>query len=202
MKLPTQVALVRPALSMTVLLTLVTGLMYPALVTAVAKSVFPAQAEGSLERVDGRIAGSRLIGRACSEAGEFWGRPSSTGGGPYKASSSSGSNLGPTNPALAQAVRERVQALRAADPGNESPIPVDLVTSSASGLDPDISPAAAHFQVRRVALATRQSEASLHRLVDQMVVPRLAGVLGEPHVNVAALNQALRRMSAPAAHEE
>lgn len=195
-------ALARSAFVMTVSLTVITGLVYPALVTGIAAVAFPAQAAGSIERENGRIVGSELIGRAFSAPGEFWGRPSATGTGPYNASASSGSNLGPTNATLATAVRDRVRVLRESDPTNTSRIPVDLVTASASGLDPDISPAAAHYQVPRVARVTHRSEAELHALIDSRVVPRLIGVLGEPRINVAGLNAALRRLPAQRHGEE
>jgi len=173
------------------LLTIVTGVAYPLLVTAIAQVVFPRQANGSLIVRDGKPVGSVLIGQPFDDPKYFWGRPSTTSPFPYNASSSSGSNQGPTNPDLIKAVQGRVDALRAADPGNTAPVPVDLVTASASGLDPHISPAAALFQVRRVAKARGMSADAVGVLVARHSEGRLLGVLGEPRVNVLALNLAL-----------
>lgn len=184
-------AQLRPAIVSLVLLSVVTGLAYPALVTVVAQLVFPRQANGSLIVKDGKALGSALIGQPFGDPKYFWGRPSATSPFPYNAGASSGSNLGPTNPALTRAVQERVDALRAADPGNAAPVPVDLVASSASGLDPHISPASALYQAARVARARGLDTALVQRLVDQHVEGRLLGVLGEPRVNVLALNLAL-----------
>jgi K+-transporting ATPase ATPase C chain len=172
-------------------LTILTGLVYPLVVTGVAELVFPHQAHGSLTVRDGRAVGSELIGQPFQAPKYFWGRPSATTPMPYNAGSSGGSNLGPTNPDLGKQVKDRVAALRAADPGNHQPVPVDLVTASASGLDPDISPAAAEFQVPRVARARRLPDAAVRDLVRAHTSPRLAGVLGEPRVNVLELNLAL-----------
>src|SRR5512146_2909336 len=152
-------SLLRPALTLLLLLTLLTGAAYPALVTGLAQGLFPKAANGSLVPVGGRVVGSALIGQSFADPGRFWGRPSALAPRPYGASTSGGSNLGPTNPALAQAVAERVAARRAADPANTAPIPIDLVTASASGLDPDVSPAAALWQVPRVARARGLPEA-------------------------------------------
>jgi potassium-transporting ATPase KdpC subunit len=181
----------RPALVSLILLSVVTGLAYPALVTAIAQVVFPRQANGSLIVKDGKAVGSALIGQPFDDPKYFWGRPSATSPFPYNAGASSGSNLGPTNPALTKAVQERVDALRAADPGNTAPVPVDLATASGSGLDPHISPAAALYQVGRVAKARKLDDAAVRRLVEQHTEGRQLGFLGEPRVNVLALNLAL-----------
>jgi K+-transporting ATPase ATPase C chain len=184
-------AQIRPAIVSLVLLSVVTGLAYPAIVTAIAQVVFPHQANGSLIIKDGKAIGSSLIGQLFDDPKYFWGRPSATSPLPYNAAASSGSNLGPTNPALIKAVQERVDALRAADPGNTAPVPVDLVTASGSGLDPHISPAAAFYQVRRVARARGLSEEVVRGLVEGHIEGRQLGFLGEPRVNVLALNHAL-----------
>src|SRR5574341_2475932 len=160
---------VRPAIVLLVLLSAMTGLAYPALVTAIAQVVFPHQANGSLIVKDGKAVGSALIGQPFDDPKYFWGRPSATSPFPYNAGSSSGSNLGPTNPDLEKAVKERVEALRAADPGDAATVPVDLVTTSGSGLDPHISPAAALFQVRRVSRARGLDEAAVRQLVERQV---------------------------------
>ena len=173
------------------LLTVVTGVVYPGLVTLVAAVAFPAQAGGSLVSVDDRVVGSRLIGQSFSSPRYFWGRPSATGPQPNNGAVSSGSNQGPLNPALIAAVESRVAALRAADPGNTRPVPVDLVTASASGLDPHISVAAAKFQVARVARERGLPEARVLELVRDATAGRTLGVLGEPRVNVLELNLAL-----------
>jgi potassium-transporting ATPase KdpC subunit len=184
-------ALIRPAVVLLVLLSAVTGLAYPALVTVIAQIVFPRQANGSLIVKDGKTVGSVLIGQPFDEPKYFWGRPSATSPFPYNAGASSGSNLSPTNPDLVKAVQDRVDALRAADPDNKAPVPVDLVTASGSGLDPHISPAAALYQVGRVAKARKLDEAAVRRLVEQHTEGRQFGFLGEPRVNVLALNLAL-----------
>jgi potassium-transporting ATPase KdpC subunit len=181
----------RTAVVVLAALTLVTGLAYPALVTAIAQAVFPHQANGSLIVKDGTPIGSALIGQPFDDPKYFWSRPSGTSPFAYNAGASSGSNLGPTNPALTEAVQGRVEALRAADPGNTDPVPVDLVTASGSGLDPHISPAAALYQVRRVAKARHLEEQAVRELVERHVEGRQLGVLGEPRVNVLALNLAL-----------
>ncbi|GAB4063751.1 potassium-transporting ATPase subunit KdpC [Uliginosibacterium sediminicola] len=188
--------LIRPALSLFVLLSLVTGLLYPLLVTAIAGSAFPQQASGSLVERDGKPVGSLLIGQNFSDPKYFWGRPSATGPQPNNASASGGSNLGPNNPALIDAVSARIAALKAADPENRLPVPVELVTASASGLDPEISPAAAAYQLARVAKARTLSPAQLAALVERYTQPRQFGVLGEARVNVLALNLALDQMQA------
>lgn len=172
-------------------LTVITGVLYPLAVTAIAQIAMPARANGSLIAQDGRTVGSTLIGQSFNSPGYFWSRPSATGPMPYNAAASSGSNLGPTNPALEEAVRERIAALRAADPGNQAPVPVDLVTASGSGLDPHISPAAAAFQVARVARERGMDPARLGALVAEHTEGRTFGLLGERRVNVLALNLAL-----------
>lgn len=186
--------LIRPAVSLFVLLTVVTGVVYPLAVTGVAKGAFPAQAGGSLIVKDGLVVGSRLIGQNFTDPKYFWGRPSATGPMPYNAANSGGSNQGPTNPALVEAVKGRVEALKAADPTNAAPIPVDLLTASGSGLDPDISVAAAEYQVPRVARARGVSPDNVKSLVARETTDRLFGLLGEKRVNVLALNLALDEM--------
>jgi K+-transporting ATPase ATPase C chain len=183
--------LLRPCLGVFTLLTLVTGVVYPALVTTVAGLAFPAQAGGSLIERDGRAVGSSLLGQPFSSPGYFWSRPSATAPQPYNGGSSAGSNLAATNPALAAAVADRVRALRAADPGNEASVPVDLVTASGSGLDPHISPAAAEYQVERVARTRGLSPERVRTLVSAHTHGRVLGLLGEPRVNVVELNLAL-----------
>jgi len=183
--------LLRPALSLFVLLSAITGLAYPLAVTGIAGAVFPEQAAGSLILQDGKPVGSSLIGQNFSDPKHFWGRPSATAPQPYNAAASSGSNQGPLNPALVDAVRGRVEALRAADPGNTAPIPTDLVSASASGLDPHISPAAALWQTGRVAKARGLPEAQIKALVDAHTEGRQWGLLGEARVNVLKLNLAL-----------
>jgi len=173
------------------LLTVATGIVYPGVVTGVAQIAFREPANGSLIVRDGKPIGSALIGQPFSDPKYFWSRPSATAPQPYNGLASSGSNQGPTNPALAAAVRERVEALRATDPGNDAPVPADLVTASASGLDPHISPAAAEYQLRRVARLRGLEEAKLRALVQQHTEGRQLGVLGEARVNVLPLNLAL-----------
>ncbi|WP_437298415.1 potassium-transporting ATPase subunit KdpC [Sorangium sp. So ce426] len=184
----------RPALVLLLVLTGLTGFAYPLLSTAIAQAAFPHQANGSLVLRGGRVVGSTLLGQPFHRSHDpryFWGRPSATSPVPYAGQASAGSNLGPTNPALVEAVKARVDALRAADPEGAAPVPVDLVTASGSGLDPHISPAAAEYQVRRVARARGLSEAEVRRLVARHTEGRLLGLLGEPHVNVLLLNLAL-----------
>jgi len=187
--------MLRPCLVLFVLLSLLTGVLYPALITVIGQTAFPHQANGSLIHEGERLAGSELIGQPFSDARYFWGRPSATGPTPYNANASNGSNLGPTNPALRTAVAERIAALRAADPGLTGPIPADLVTASASGLDPHLSPASAVIQVPRVAKARRLTEVAVRQLVEAHIEDRQFGVLGEPRVNVLALNRDLDKLS-------
>lgn len=189
----------RTATLVLVALTVVTGGVYPMVVTLVARAVFPHAATGSLIDAGGgplargaAAAGSELVGQPFSSAGHFWGRPSATPPGPYAATASGGSNLGPANPALVAAVGSRIEALRAG--GGEGLVPVDLVTASASGLDPHITPAAAEFQVPRVARARNLSEDAVRDLVRQHTLPRQFGILGEPRVHVLRLNLALDRL--------
>jgi len=182
---------VRAAVVSLVVFTVVTGIVYPVVVTAIAQLVFPHQANGSLIVKDGKSAGSRLIGQPFDDPKYFWSRPSATSPFGYNAGASGASNLSPTNADLIKAVQGRVDALRAADPGNTAPVPVDLVTASGSGLDPDISPAAALYQVGRVAKARKLDEAVVRTLVAQYTQGRQLGLLGEPRVNVLALNLAL-----------
>jgi len=191
-------SLFRPALTLLLVFTVILGLVYPAAITGIARVAFPAQAEGSLLRDGERVVGSSLIGQPFGDPRYFWGRPSATGPVPCNAAASSGSNQGPMNPALHDAVKARVQALQSADPSNTAPIPVELVTASASGLDPHISPAAAYYQVPRVARARSLSEGSVRSMVDAAVERRTFGILGEPRVNVLQLNLALDRTTASA----
>lgn len=183
--------LIKSSLLMLLVLTLITGVAYPLLVTGIAQLVFPKQANGSLIYQDGKLVGSELIGQPFDDPKYFWSRLSATGPFPYNTAASSGSNLGPTNVALVKAVEARVQALLQADPNNTQPIPVDLVTASGSGLDPHISPAAAFYQVPRVARVRNLTEATVRQLVEKHIEGRQLGFLGEPRVNVLKLNLAL-----------
>jgi K+-transporting ATPase ATPase C chain len=185
--------LIRPALTLLLVFTGLLGVVYPFVITGVARVAFPAKAQGSLVHEGDRVAGSALIGQPFDDPRYFWGRPSATPGAPYNAAASSGSNQGPLNPALHDAVKARIETLRAADPGNDDPVPVDLVTASGSGLDPHISPAAAYYQVARVARARSLSEETVRSVVERAIEPRTFGVLGEPRVNVLLLNIALDR---------
>lgn len=174
-------------------LSVLTGLAYPFAMTGLAQLLFPKEANGSLILSAGRPVGSRLIGQSFDEPRYFWGRLSATGPTVYNGAASSGSNLGPANPALLKAVGDRIEALRSADPESRGPVPVDLVTASASGLDPEISPAAADFQLKRVARARGWPESAVERLIRENTRPRFLGLLGEPGVNVLALNNAMDR---------
>jgi K+-transporting ATPase ATPase C chain len=181
----------RPALVLFLALSVLTGLVYPLAVTGIAQLAFPASANGSLIRQGDKVVGSELIGQAFSDPKHFWSRPSATSPMPYNAANSAGSNLGPLNPALADAVKARIAALREADPGNDRPVPVDLVTASASGLDPHISRAAADYQAARVARARGLPEADVRALVERHTEPAWLGFIGEPRVHVLRLNLAL-----------
>jgi potassium-transporting ATPase KdpC subunit len=191
------VAIIRPAIVLFVLLSVLTGIIYPLVVTGIAGFAFPHQAQGSVIVRNGKPVGSDLIGQSFSDPKYFWSRPSATSPQPYNGTGSSGSNLGPLNPALIDAVKVRIQALQAADPGNNAPIPVDLVTASGSGLDPHISVAAAQYQVARVARSRGMNVSALQALVAAHAQGRLGGILGEPRVNVLALNLALDDLGAP-----
>lgn len=192
-------SILRPALVLFTVLTLVTGMAYPLAVTGAAQTLFPAQAAGSLVLQGGQAVGSALIGQNFSDPGHFWGRPSATGPMPYNAAASSGSNQGPLNPALTDAVKARIDALRAADPGNTAAVPVDLVSASASGLDPHLSPAAAQYQAARVAAARRLPLDRVQALVAAHTERPLVAFLGEAKVNVLQLNLALDAQAGPLA---
>ncbi|MHB1059742.1 MAG: potassium-transporting ATPase subunit KdpC [Rhodanobacter sp.] len=183
--------LLRQSFALLLVMTVITGILYPLASTGLAQLIFPHQANGSLIVKDGKPVGSVLIGQSFTDPKYFWGRPSATAPNAYNASASTGSNLGPTNPALTDAVKQRIAALRAADPGNAAPVPVDLVTASGSGLDPEISPAAAQYQLERVAKARGLSTSQVQALVNEYTSGRQLGVLGEPRVNVLQLNLAL-----------
>lgn len=183
--------MLRPVLVVFAVLTVVTGVVYPLAVTAVARLAFPAQAAGSVVEAAGKPVGSALIGQPFSDPKYFWGRPSATSPQPYNGASSSGSNMAVTNSAFSDAVGSRIDTLRTADPGNTRPVPVDLVTTSGSGLDPHISPAAAEYQVARVARARGLTEAGVRAMVAAHTKERTLGLLGERRVNVLALNRAL-----------
>lgn len=178
----------RPVLIVFVLLTLLTGVVYPLIVTGVGQAAFNNRANGSVIQQGERTIGSRLLGQPFTSPKYFWSRPSATGPQPYNGAVSSGSNQAPINPALEAAVKDRIAALRAADPGNIAPVPIDLVTASASGLDPHISPAAAEYQAARVARERKVAEEDVRRLVEQATRGRTFGILGEPRVNVLELN--------------
>jgi potassium-transporting ATPase KdpC subunit len=185
----------RAAFVALVVFTVITGVVYPLAVTGVAQVLFPRQANGSLIKEGDKVVGSSLIGQAFEDPKYFWGRPSATNPGPpYDASSSTGSNLGPTNPDLAKAIQERVAALKEADPDNTAPIPIDLVTASGSGLDPHISIAAAEYQSGRVARMRTQALERVHKLIAEHTEQRTLGLLGEPRINVLELNRALDKL--------
>jgi potassium-transporting ATPase KdpC subunit len=185
------VRLIRPAASLLALMTFLLGIVYPLAIAGVANVAFPRQAQGSLIHQDGKLIGSTLIGQSFSDPKYFWGRPSATSPQPYNGLASSPSNLGPLNPALSDQVKANAKALRDADPDNLQPIPVDLVTASASGLDPDISLAAAHYQAARVARARNLPLAQVEALIGSHQQGRLFGLIGERRINVLALNLAL-----------
>ena len=187
-------SILRPAIILLVLMTLITGIAYPLVVTGVAKVLFPEQAAGSLIAKDGKPVGSRLIGQPFSDPKDFWGRPSASSPQPYNGLDSTGSNLGPLNPALTDAVKAHIAALQAVDPANHASIPVDLVTASASGLDPDISLAAAYYQADRIARLRHLSPDRVRALIARHAKGRFLGVIGEPRVNVLELNLALDTM--------
>ena len=181
----------RPALVLFGALTLATGVLYPLAVTGVGQAVFPHQAAGSIIEVDGKAIGAALIGQQFTSPKYFWGRPSATSPMPFNANGSSASNLGPLNPAFIDAVKGRVDALKAADPANTAPIPVDLVTASGSGLDPEVSLAAVKYQLPRVAAQRHMTPEQVQKLVDGHSSKQVFGIFGEPRVNVLALNLAL-----------
>ena len=190
-------AILRPAVALFALLTILTGIVYPLVVTGIAEVAFPHQAQGSLIMRNGKPVGSHFIGQSFAAPSYFWSRPSATSPQPYNGTASTGSNLGALNPALTDAVKTRIQALQAADPGNKAAIPVDLVTASASGLDPHISVAAARYQIARVARARNLDVRAVQALVAKYSQGRLAGLFGEPRVNVLELNLALDDLHAP-----
>jgi K+-transporting ATPase ATPase C chain len=191
---PRQGGILRPALTVFAALSLVTGLAYPFLTTGIATALFPQQAAGSLIEQDGKVVGSEWIGQPFSSPQYFWGRPSATAPMPYNAAASGGSNLGPRNPALADAIQARIAALKAADPGNAAPVPVDLLTASGSGLDPHISPAGAAYQAGRVARARNLPRAEVDALIRAHTATPWLRVLGDPAVNVLTLNLALDKL--------
>ena len=188
---PQQGGLLRAALVVFVGLSLITGVLYPVVVTGIGKGLFPAQANGSIIERHGKAVGSSLIGQNFDTPQYFWGRISATSPNPYNAQASGGSNLGPSNPALTEAAKARIAALKEADPTNAAPIPADLVTASASGLDPEISPAAAAYQVERVAKARHMPVDTVKKLVAENTKGPILGLFGEPTVNVLELNLAL-----------
>ncbi|KIA80633.1 potassium-transporting ATPase subunit C [Chromobacterium piscinae] len=189
------VKIIRPLLVIFGGLSLLTGLAYPLATTGIAQAVFPAQANGSLIEKDGKVVGSRLIGQNFSGEQHFWGRPSATSPMPYNAGSSGGSNLGPTNKAQLDAVKGNVDNIRKAHPTQTGPVPVDLVTASGSGLDPEISLASAYYQVDRVADARKLPATAVRKLVDDHIIGETFGLLGEPRVNVLELNLALDQLA-------
>lgn len=188
------ISIIRQAFVVFVALTIITGIGYPILVTVVAQAAFPHQANGSLITINGKLVGSELIGQQFDDPKYFWGRPSATSLS-YNAAASTGSNLGPTNPAQLQAVKDRVEVLKNADQNQTSNVPIDLVTASGSGLDPQISPAAAEYQVSRISKARRLDAKELSRLVAEHTEGRTLGLMGEPRVNVLKLNMVLDRLN-------
>lgn len=192
---------IKTAFLLLVIMTVLTGLIYPMLVTLLAQQMFPYEANGELIERNGKIIGSELIGQNFTAPEYFWGRPSATTPYPYNAENSSGSNLGPSNPDLMTAVNKRIDTLKKADPKNDLPVPVDLVTASGSGLDPEISPEAAYYQASRVAAARNMSLQDVQNLIQQYVNDRTFGILGEPRVNVLALNIALDSLMNPPLEE-
>ena len=190
-------AQLRPALVLFAILTIVTGVLYPLAVTGLAQAIFPHAAQGSIIIQNAQPVGSELIGQSFTSAEYFWGRPSATGPVPYNGAASSGSNLGPTNPQFLTNIQDRVAALRSAHPDQTGAVPGDLVTASGSGLDPHISPAAALYQVQRIAKARHLAEQEVRELVQQHTQSRTLGVLGEPRVNVLQLNLALDALNQP-----
>lgn len=193
---PRQGGILRPALVVFAALSLVTGLAYPFLTSGIAAAVFPHEAAGSLIKQGDRLMGSELIGQEFSSPGYFWGRPSATAPMPYNAAGSGGSNLGPCNPALAEAIQARIAALKAADPGNPLPVPAELLTASGSGLDPHISPAAAAYQAARVARARQLPREQVDALIRAHTDTPWLGLLGDPTINVLTLNLALDQLPA------
>ncbi len=189
-------AIIRPAIVLFLILTAITGVVYPLVVTGIAQTMFPYEAGGSVVLKDGKPVGSALIGQSFSDPRHFWGRPSATAPQPYNGLASGGSNLGPLNPALTDGVKARIEALRTADPSNKAPVPVDLVTASASGLDPDISLAAAYYQAPRVARERGLHPEIVTALISAHAHARWLGILGEPRVNVLELNLALDNIAA------
>lgn len=185
------IAQMRTALILLILMTVLTGLLYPLAVTGLAQLFFPQKANGSLIEMNNRVIGSRLIGQSFTSNAYFWGRPSATSPSPYNGEASSGSNLGPTNPIFFATVKERITQLKQASPQNNNVIPGDLVTASGSGLDPEISPQAAFYQVARIAKERNLSEKEVHTLIEQHIQNRTLGLLGEPRINVLELNLAL-----------
>jgi K+-transporting ATPase ATPase C chain len=184
-------SVIRPAIVLLLAMTVVTGIVYPLVVTGISQIAFPHQAAGSLIVKDGKAVGSELIGQNFADPKYFWSRPSASTPQPYNGLASTGSNLGPLNPALTDGIKKNIDALRAADPGNKAPVPVDLVTASASGLDPEISVAAANYQAARVARVRGLPAAAVHQLISTHAQARWLGILGEPRINVLQLNLAL-----------
>ena len=185
---------IRPAFSLFVILTAITGIAYPVAMTGFSKAVFPYEAEGSLIQQDGKTIGSSLIGQNFSDPAHFWGRPSASAPMPYNAQASGGSNLGPLNPAIAETATQRLAQLRAADPDNLQPVPIELLSVSGSGLDPHISPLAAQYQAPRVARLNHLGKGEVSQLIEQLTESRWMGILGEPRVNVVQLNLALAEL--------